>query len=277
MAILSKENPVLRAELKHQQHVMNTSRSGRIWILLAMVMLIPALLTSLVFTLEAFTGLHIWALIMPPEQTNGSLFVTLLIIMNIALYVVVTLITMGLASNSISREQEGRTWESLLLTTLDVRQIVWGKWWATLHALWGDHIMIGILRVGAVSWIALVLTDVVSPDARPDLFALIVALGLTAAYTAVDAALSAALGLITPLGGMGNSLFMVALIGRVMVIVIVIFAVSVIANLLPESTWRITLAALAGLGLLALLTLLTLRLCEVIAVWQQAAPPRKAS
>jgi hypothetical protein len=136
--------------------------------------------------------------------------------------------------------------------------------------------MVGILRVGFVSWLALWLSGVVSASPRPDLLALLLALGICAAYTAVDAGLSAALGMISPLGAAGNVLFTVALIARVLVIILVGFTVSVMANLLPESPWRVLIASVVGLAVLALLTFLTLRLCEVIAVWQQAAPSRKA-
>ncbi|HRF99264.1 MAG TPA: hypothetical protein PLZ51_28825, partial [Aggregatilineales bacterium] len=50
----------------------------------------------------------------------------------------------------ITRERKGQTWDVLVLTNVDARQIVLGKWWASLVALWGDHAMIGFLRVGLV-------------------------------------------------------------------------------------------------------------------------------
>lgn len=271
MALHLIDNPVMHAELKHQQHVMTTSRSGRIWIALAMLLLIPAFLSSALFLFGAVTGIDISKFV---GDIGGYNLVIHLIIMNVALYAVVTLITMGLASNSIGREQTGHTWESLLITTMDTRQIILGKWWATVRALWGDHIMVGLLRIGLIAWAAIEWTHAINPADRPNLFFLLLTIALVSLYTLVDAGFSAALGLLTPLSGGGSSVFMLILGVRIIVTASVIFAIVGNAAYLPVSDWRYILAALVGLVVLIFATLGTLRFAEVIAVWGRPSPSR---
>jgi hypothetical protein len=269
LALYLIDNPVMRAELKHQQHVMTTSRSGRFWIALAMLLLIPAFLSSGLFLFGAVTGIDISGFI---GSIGGYNLVIHLIIMNVALYAVVTLITMGLASNSIGREQTGHTWESLLLTTMDARQIIWGKWWATVRSLWGDHIMVGLLRIGLVAWGAIEWSRAINPTDRPNFLFLLIAIVIVSLYTLVDAAFSAVLGLLTPLSGFGNSVFILMLGARVGITIAILLLVSGIASVLPISDWQYILAAFIGLLVLILVTLGALRFAEMVAVWGHATP-----
>ena len=274
MSVLSNENPVLRAELKHQQHVINTSRAGRVWILVALALLAPAFIVSLAHIIEAFTGLDLIGPAVPGQATVGNLSFGLLVTMNLALYLVVTLITMGLAASSIHREQEGRTWESLLLTTLDPRAIIYGKWWATLRALWGDHLMVGWLRLGLVAWLAVSLASFQqSPDARPDVPLLLLAFAIITAFTVVDAGFSAALGLLSPLLAPGNSLLIGVLVARLIVSVLIVVGCVLMANLFAPSLWAALLSTLIVLGLLALLTWGTLGLAQRLATPRRRASP----
>jgi ABC-type transport system involved in multi-copper enzyme maturation permease subunit len=259
-------NPVMRAELKHQQYVITTSRSGRFWIILAVLMLLPAFLASVVFTIEALIGVDITRNIL--GENGRQLLVLDLIIMNFALYVVMTLITMGLAANSISREQTGKTWETLLLTTLPARQIVMGKWWATLRALWGDHIMLALLRVGLISFVAVETADIF--NTRPDIGFVVLGTLFVLAYTALEEAFSAALGLVTPLAGMGWVFFIVLFV-RFGVTGLIIGLIAFINNLLlfaaPVHT---VLASLIGLAVLAGMIWAALRVAELVARWAGA-------
>lgn len=264
-------NPVMQAELRHQQRVIVTSRSGRFWIALAVIMLVPALIAALLYVVGAFTGADVSAL----WNTGGYSVGLHLMIMNLALYVVVTLVTMGLAANSISREQTGKTWETLLITTLDTQQIILGKWSATLRALWGDQIMLALLRVGLVSAAAIAETQIFSPfTPRPDLVFLLIGIAFVLAYSALEAGFSAALGLLTPLSGAGW-LFVGVLIVRGAVSVGVVLLVYWISDLLfGLRPWNTIIAALVGLAVLALLTWGVLRAAEWIT---GRAAPRKAA
>jgi hypothetical protein len=208
------QNPVTRAELKYQWHIIENGRAGTLWIIMAYVLLVPAGIASLVFfvggVLNQFNpgGIHFL-----PDETAallGGLGATLLVAMNLAMYLVLTMITLALASNSISREKRGKTWDSLLLTGVDARQIVWGKWWATLTALWGDHAAAAVLRLGIVAWGIQVmggeaLYQPIIPFLPTVLSYLVAGALLLIAYAVVDAALTAALGLLIPLTRFDNA------------------------------------------------------------------------
>lgn len=259
-------NPVLRAELKHQQYVINTSRSGRFWIVLAVLLLLPAFLASGIFVIEALLGVNISRNLI--GESGRELLMLDLIIMNCALYVVMTLITMGLAANSITREQSGKTWETLLLTTLHARQIVIGKWWATLLALWGDHIMLALLRIGLIGMVAVEAAEVFG--SRPDISFLVLGTLFVLAYTAVEEAFSAAVGLLTPLSGIGWLFFMV-LVVRFAATAVIVFFVAWLNGLLSfAAPLNTVLAALGGLIALVGLTWVVLRVAEKVARWAAA-------
>lgn len=62
--------------------------------------------------------------------------------------------TLLLAVNAINREQHTSAWDSLILTGVDARQIVWGKWWGVVRYVWKDHVLFALLRVGLAFGIA---------------------------------------------------------------------------------------------------------------------------
>src|SRR5262249_24095058 len=134
-------NIILQAELKHQYYVLEKSRVGRLWIAIAAILLIPAFIASIIFFVHGLISPFISITLIPDPLGSALAFnaFLLLIVMNVAMTVVVMLVTLSLAANSISREKNGKTWESLLLTNVDARRIVWGKWGATVQALWGDQ------------------------------------------------------------------------------------------------------------------------------------------
>src|SRR5215475_1801076 len=144
------QHPVSRAELKYQWHIIETGRAGKLWIWMAYILLIPAGLVSLIFFIAGLVNQIVPGGLHPLSEKTGALLGGLgaghLVAMNLAMYLVLTMITLALSSNSISREKRGKTWDNLLLTGVDARQIVWGKWWATLVALRGDHAVAALLR-----------------------------------------------------------------------------------------------------------------------------------
>jgi hypothetical protein len=189
------QNPILKAELHHQWYVIEKSRSGRLWILLALVMLLPALLVTiylyvggLFFNLR-FTGV-------PGVGISPlSIGMVMLLIMNIALSIVVTMISFGLASNSIIREKRGKTWDNLILTNINARTLVLGKWMASMYALYGDYILVGFLRLGMVAWLVTGFSELLPPYTLSAPIHLLLMSVLVILYTLIDAALNAALGL----------------------------------------------------------------------------------
>jgi hypothetical protein len=57
------------------------------------------------------------------------------------------------SSNSITREQQSQSWDLLVLTGVDARQIVRGKWVATVRNLWPAFLRLGILRACIILWL----------------------------------------------------------------------------------------------------------------------------
>lgn len=206
-------SPIVEAEFRHQRFVIKRGRVGGLWILLAAMLIVPALLYSLfiVLAMPAFDLIYPvvgdWLENLDEEGTVNSLwqlFFALQYISMIAMYPVVTMITLGLAANSINRERQGFTWDSLRLTTIGADRIIIGKWLASLRALNGDHVMVTLLRAGTLASYLLVyklsLFDVYNTDpvAGYGLTALVLAV-LTGLYGLLDAGLSAALGILSSL------------------------------------------------------------------------------
>jgi hypothetical protein len=190
-------NPVLSAEFNYQRFVIKNSRSGWIWILLAILMVLPAIAATLIFTFGLLFGLitpPAWVAI--PGSWEASLSV-ILIIVAVSLNVVVTLVTVGLAHGSIRREKEKHTWILLRLTNIETSKIVLGKWWASLWALNGDNIMVIFLRVGLLAMACVIYVpawEVVLGEISPYRIYFLLLLPLIVLQAAFDAALSAIIG-----------------------------------------------------------------------------------
>ncbi len=198
MFSLSK-NIIAQAEFKHQRYILENNRSNTLAIVLAVLMLAPGALLSLGAFLLALFNVYVgdWALVEALESMP-VLLVALAsnVVMNIALYFVLMLIALGLAYNSISREKTGRTWDILRLTNVDARTVVWGKWWASLLALWGDHLMIVVLRVGLACVVVLY-----APDGVGGLVVVLAIALIVAAFTFVDVAFTVSLAIASSLSG----------------------------------------------------------------------------
>lgn len=63
--------------------------------------------------------------------------------------------TLALAANSITREKQSGSWDLVVLTGIDARQLVRGKWSATVRHQLPHYIRLGVLRAcAAVYWMA---------------------------------------------------------------------------------------------------------------------------
>jgi hypothetical protein len=204
--------------------------------------------------------------------------------MNLDMYLVVTMITLALASISISREKRGKTWDNLLLTGVDARQIVWGKWWATLAALWGDHAVAALLRLGIVAWGVYVMGDEalyqpIIPFLPTVLSYIVAGALLLVGYAVVDAALTAALGLLIPLTRFDNAAAFVTVMVVRLLLTLTPFVVPVFVFTRFEDHFASFYIGFwtAFLIVLALLTWGILRLAQAMAVRQHASPPATKS
>lgn len=144
------DNPVLAAEQVYQQRSARPHRRWLHW--LYRIALYAGVLLSIIL----FGGLlgaalaerdptpiidHLWYGIIP------SLFAAIVPIWQIGLL----LKTLQLSANSIVREKEAQTWELLVLSGINARRIVRGKWWATVQRQWRAYAWLGLLRLGAVT------------------------------------------------------------------------------------------------------------------------------
>lgn len=145
-------NLIAQAEFRHQRFIIETNRSNPMVIVLATIILMPGILLSIVAFGLALLGLKVgvgweWLNYPLPALIVQGFFLSN-VVMNIALYFVLMLIGIALAYNSIAREYSRKTWDVLCMTNVSARYVVLGKWWASFVALWGDHMMLVILRVG---------------------------------------------------------------------------------------------------------------------------------
>jgi len=63
--------------------------------------------------------------------------------------------TLIMSTNSIRRERDGNSWDLLLLTGAGSRQIIRAKWRVVVNRQWRDYVLLAIMRIGAVSFLAL--------------------------------------------------------------------------------------------------------------------------
>jgi hypothetical protein len=279
-------HPITLAEFRYQRHIITTSRAAPFWIWLAYLLLVPALIVSTLLFVGVMIGAYLPnGLHVLHATLNNLRGLPLLpvLAMNVAMYMVVTLVTLALGAESIRREKSGRTWETLLLTNADARQIVLGKWWATVRAMWRDHAIIVVLRVGLLAWLlsgfhAFMiypnLPSGVSPVAAFLLFFAIIVF----VYTMLDAALSAAIGVLGSLVSEHNAIgvtlvFAVRTLGTGLAIVIPLWVAS---SYPPYTLMAYILGVLVVVALVPLLIWIVLRAAQYAAIRQQAAHPSAA-
>ncbi|MCB9454424.1 MAG: hypothetical protein H6671_00390 [Anaerolineaceae bacterium] len=66
--------------------------------------------------------------------------------------------TLSLSANSIAREKLKQTWEVLILTGIDARTVVLGKWWATVRRMGRQYLLLGLLRACIIGWVGAATT-----------------------------------------------------------------------------------------------------------------------
>lgn len=256
-----RRNPIVNAEFNHQRFVIARSRSGWLAIAMAVMFVVPSLILSI--------GYSILMLMEPATITdrfaeNFNLPIVVLVF-NLSLYPVLTMVSLGLSANSILRERQGKTWETLMLTNVGARQIILGKWLASLRAIAGDHIMVTIARLGLVVvlmglYIPLFLRAIQFPALESASHFPIMAV-IAVAYCVLDAALTSAIGILSAVGrgAFAAVIAPVALGLRIVLMLAGLF--HLIITLLALSVHGLDEAlilALGGLGLFPLLIALVL-------------------
>jgi ABC-type Na+ efflux pump permease subunit len=95
------------------------------------------------------------------QSLNPLSTVFILLALSYHLYLIFN--TMSLAAHSITREKEAQTWEMLILTGIDARQIVLGKWWAIVQYQLPRYVLLSVLRMGMVAIVGIVVSTAFSP------------------------------------------------------------------------------------------------------------------
>jgi hypothetical protein len=260
---LNQQNPILVSESKHQRFLISNSRSGWLWIALAVIMIVPSLLISLGYTLGLLLNLigqEDFYNLINTWHINWGL---LLLVSNISLYPVVTLVSIALGRNSISREKQKHTWSLLRLTNINNRNIVLGKWWASLRGLSGDHLMVMTLRVGLLAYYLSVLLPAqqgLDGITAPYRIYFLVMLPIIVGQAFLDAALSASMGLASaiPDEAWGAVTTTAALILRLLLSIAIGFWIFTVFAWMETSFLDALYLASGGLALTAILLLFSL-------------------
>jgi hypothetical protein len=130
MALLSQlDNPVLWQEYTHQQR---TAPRWMRWNTLLGVLAVAAILVFVPLSLNFNNGY-------PTMQY--ALFATWIVHAAVSLRAIVA------GANAISREHVALTWDALMLTGVSGRQVLLGKWRASLWRVRGWMVMLGVVRL----------------------------------------------------------------------------------------------------------------------------------
>lgn len=267
------KNPVYIAERRHQKHVLESNRSATLWIWIAILMLIPALLTALGAIILTLLGVEIREI--PPEtdlhrlaQNVINALLILLIAMNVAQSLVVTLVASGLAAESVRREHRHQTWDLLILTGQPARSIARGKILAAFWTFRRDIGLVTILRLGLVAVVyemfrqanQLVGLEPIHQEHLLVLFFLTLLWTLIDSFMAVGTAVAAASVLQFRAVAM-----LVAFVIRIAGLFFGVMWLSLVCNMMAAIPEKSTYAVLGAIGLLvfAIIAYLTVLISEI--------------
>jgi len=196
------DNPIFTAE---QQHLERASFRQSRWLTrLSLGVFAVALLLAGALSLLGRSG----SLTTVNLRETYTFFSDLLRAVNVALLALLFLQhllfvsrALLLASATIAREKETRAWDSLILTNVTARQLVYGKYAAVLAVLFHQQRVLLLLRGAAMLWFGLqpggnwLFTRFASPDVLSALAAAVV----LPLFSVANVALAAALGLVASL------------------------------------------------------------------------------
>jgi hypothetical protein len=277
-------NPIYDAERRYQNYVIRTNRSSNLAIALALMFLIPALVMALV----AIVAVGLLNLDLPPVpvfgqiETPADVLYTIgamtLVTMNLAHYLVVALISSGLAIFSVQREHRNHTWDLLILTRISARQLAFGKIGASLWVLRRDTAIVTLLRVGLVAFM-LDFVRPAYPGAAHTPGQMLVLAVLVVGWTVLDMVLAVATATASALIPRGRAALMPLALGARVVTTFggVVWIGRVIHLLYSEpggGDYLVTGAV--GIGVFALLAAGSLKIAEFSAQLAHASP-RKIS
>jgi hypothetical protein len=142
-------NPIARAELVYQTR---SRPQGRRWKRVATrITLIVALTLACILAGGEFAGVLLYRDPDPISRAFGILNI-LPVATAFILHFVLMIQTLSLSANSVAREKQANNWDMLVLTGVDARQIIQGKWWATVRRMWPSYVFLSVLRAAVIIW-----------------------------------------------------------------------------------------------------------------------------
>jgi hypothetical protein len=158
---------VLRTEMQQLQNLGGQRHPlQRVFIWITVSVSLVTFGWTLVNTIPQWPSLLLWVftqfnLNIPDYFVNGGLRDTLfpftllfpLCVMIWDLWLMVR--TLVISTNSIARERNAKSWELLLLTSVNTRQVIKAKWWAVVRHQRKDYALLAVMRIGMVGFLAL--------------------------------------------------------------------------------------------------------------------------
>jgi hypothetical protein len=196
-------NPILQAELVHLQRTDVGKSRHWLTVLFGGALALAVLLGSCT-VLAGESGYFDSAITYQTYESMRNLLQnvnSVLLVLAFLEHLLLVSQALLMSTNAIVREKAGRTWEPLLLTTIDARQIVNGKWKAILQHLVHEHRWGILLRAAAVFWITLLGARGGIVMNAPDVFPAAASSALIVIYTFANMGLTSALGLLASFAG----------------------------------------------------------------------------
>lgn len=204
----SLQNPIAIAEFNHLRRVDAAThfiiqRLRQFGFIILMLLSLGALVMSFYLII---TDTRPGQLLSQPTLGRVTSTLAFWTITAIATVHVVTITrTLGMAADSVRREKLVGTWDNLLLTNVNARQLVLGKWWAVVCKVWKDYVRLAALRVGITIAIGVVYLSsypqaanvVLIPGGQPSAMPLLdglLACVFVVAFTLVNGLFTAAAG-----------------------------------------------------------------------------------
>jgi hypothetical protein len=193
-------NNIARAEMQYQARMLRQRRGWRAWLGRRMVdaALIVALFLALLSAVAALLRVNT-----QPFYEAVPLLLIFPPMVAVMLHFGLIIRALAFSSNSIARERQQDSWDLLVLTGVDARQVVMGKWAATVRSLWPSFIRLGLLRACIVLFLGSLLgtggnyASLYGGDFRvviPSIFQFIIAIGFIFVATACNLLFTAACG-----------------------------------------------------------------------------------
>ncbi len=229
---LSLHNPVARAEHNHLLRAAPVQRPVRRRLFLAILYGIVVLGLLLVF----FSLGHALFSIKTAAPHNLRSVAMGFFLFTVILHFSTLSGTLAIASATILREKFIGTWDTLILTDIDARQLVLGKWWAVVCMTWRRFAFLAVLRAAASMILGILIFSADNnyilwfdrqPAANP-LFNIVFAALLMVAFTMINGLFTAAAGVMASFLGCTNVVIAQAVRMSVALLPVIILMVPVV-------------------------------------------------